>query len=80
MAKNNPDFDHFQSSRKIGKNLLFTVNANIFILVYKRLKADSRKFNFCHLPFAVNVMLKLSNVCSRWKQLGFDVSRDEVYP
>ena len=49
-----------QSSRKIGKNLLFTVNANIFSLVYKRLKTDARKFDFCRLPFAVNVMLKLS--------------------
>ena len=35
--------------------------ANIFTFVYKRLKTDARKFNFCRLPFAVNVMLKLSN-------------------
>ena len=49
-----------QSSRKIGKNLLFTVIENIFTLLYKRFKIDARKLNFCRLPFGVNVMLKPS--------------------
>ena len=25
--------------------------------MYKRFKTDARKFNFCRLPFAINVML-----------------------
>ena len=43
------------------KYVLFTLNANSFTLVYKRLKTDTRQFYFCRLPFAVNAMLKLSN-------------------
>ena len=43
---------------KSGKNLLFTVNANIFTLAYNQLKKDGKKFKFCRLPFVVNVMTK----------------------
>ena len=56
----------FKSNQwKKGKNLLFTINANIFTKVYKRLKAEGKKFKFCRLPFVVNVMLKLSNNASQ---------------
>ena len=52
--------------------LLFTANTNILILLYRELKTDGKSFIFavCRLPFAVNVILNLSNN----KQLLDDVS------
>ena len=43
--------------------LLVTPNANVLILLYRELKTDGKSFIFavCRLPFAVNVMLNLSN-------------------
>ena len=44
--------------------LLFTAHTNILILVYRELKTDGRSFNFCRLPFVVNVMHNLSIINS----------------
>ena len=46
--------------------LVFTVNTNIFTLLYRQLKTDGKSFIFavCRLPFDVrphNVKLNLSN-------------------
>ena len=42
--------------------LLFIANTNNFTLLYTQVKRDGKSFIFavCRLPFAVNVMLKLS--------------------
>ena len=42
--------------------LLFTANTNVLILLYRAAEDRRQKFHFCRLPFAVNVMLNLSNI------------------
>ena len=41
--------------------LIFIANTNNFTLLYKQVRSDGKSFNFCRLPFAVNVMLNHSN-------------------
>ena len=53
----NPQINHTKIEKCL---LLFTANTNILILLY-RAEDRRQKFHFCRLPFAVNVMLNLSN-------------------
>ena len=54
----NPNINHTKIKKCL---LLFTVNTNVLILLYRKLKTDDKSFIFGVCQFAVNVMLNLSN-------------------